>query len=681
MRVGEIASSPAPLPEAIRAVVGAAVDLLGADQGSVMLLDGSGADLVLVASHGLPPGVPPGTRVAVGDGVAGRVLATNRPLCLGRVDGDSFVNFVPKQHPIHSSVVVPLRFGGRARGVLSVAVGRSRKAYADDDVRVAQMFADQAAGLILRARGDFASGEPGGEVAALLELTGPGTRPGPPAPAPASPLAAVAAVGRELAAAADLDTLLQRVLDGATRLGGRRDGFVCLFDEATGALTKGAFRGIDKASIRSLVADEAVRRALAAPDSFRVERDRAAYAGVAWRTRIGTKGLVVTAIDARSQGWVDDALRILGHQCAAAVGAAELDGALEAKEWQLSSIINGVPTPLVLVDDRGRIAALNAAAETLFGVSAVFSVGTDIAGSLDHPEIERLLTATGDIQVEVSAGTPPRVHKARVADVRVPGVPLGRVLVMDDVSAERALIQMQRDFVSVVGHELRTPLTVIKGFTKTLLRKLPDASPAYAADALRTIEARTDYLERLIEDVLYLSRIEAREATLRMAEVDVVDLVEGVTAELLNGHRGREIVLDTPAQLVWVCDETKVALIVRHLVENALKYSEAPEPVVVRAELEDDHLRIDVKDRGIGIVSTDVPLIFERFRQLDGTSTRRHGGTGVGLYLCDRLVRVHGGRLWVDSTWGKGSTFSLVLPRRGVAAGPARRERAARTRP
>jgi signal transduction histidine kinase len=119
---------------------------------------------------------------------------------------------------------------------------------------------------------------------------------------------------------------------------------------------------------------------------------------------------------------------------------------------------------------------------------------------------------------------------------------------------------------------------------------------------------------------------------------------------------------------MWPCDETKIGLVLRHLIENALKYSEAPNPVVVRAVEDGDELKIDVIDKGMGIVSSDIPLIFERFRQVDASSTREHGGTGVGLYLCAQLVRMHNGRITVDSTWGKGSTFSFTLPRRAVAS-------------
>ncbi|HVL65068.1 MAG TPA: ATP-binding protein, partial [Actinomycetota bacterium] len=183
-------------------------------------------------------------------------------------------------------------------------------------------------------------------------------------------------------------------------------------------------------------------------------------------------------------------------------------------------------------------------------------------------------------------------------------------------------------------------------------------------------------LERLIEDLLYVSKIEAREARLRHERVPVAAVARAAVDELQSAHPGRAVEVDVPPDLTWVLDEAKMRMVLRHLVDNALKYSDAPAPVVVRAWLDEeaDRLRIDVVDRGAGIISSDIPHIFERFRQIDSSSTRRHGGTGVGLYLCLRLVRAHEGRIWVESAWGKGSTFSIALP---PAVAPPERSAAA----
>jgi signal transduction histidine kinase len=245
---------------------------------------------------------------------------------------------------------------------------------------------------------------------------------------------------------------------------------------------------------------------------------------------------------------------------------------------------------------------------------------------------------------------------------------MGRVLVMDDVTTEREAAQTQRDFVAMIGHELRTPLTIIKGFSRTLLRRIEAASVDDLTEGLKTIDGRAHQLERLIEDLLYVSKIETREASLRIEQVDLQQLAATVARDIIEDHNGREVMLEVPAGLVWACDETKVGLILRHLMDNALKYSDPPTPVIVKVADEGDELRFDVVDKGIGIVSSDIPDIFERFRQIDPSATRERGGTGVGLYLCAQLVRMHDGEIWVDSTWGKGSTFAFTLPRRAITS-------------
>lgn len=643
LKVSELAASATAFPEAVQAMVRIATGLLRADQSSIMLVEGGSRELVVVAAYGLPPDVQIGARLPAGESVAGRVLATGQPLRLGQVDRDAFVNFVPKARPIESSVVVPLRVAGRAIGVLNLASTNPQHTFTDEDVRVAQMFADQAAGLIHRARLHEHAEHRSSDLMALVDSS------------------------KGLLGTLDIESLLQQVLDGATRFAASSQGFACLFDRDTGALARGVFRGMDKAIIRSMIDHPDVAKAIENIDLAVVKHDTlGTIMALGLRTTGNTKGLLVVVADPDLVEGRRELLRAFAQQCATAIGTAELHSVIERKESELTSIIHGVPNPIILVDARGQLVAVNPAAEQLFGISGAFTAGAPARGTLNNTEVEELLVGDGDLQAEVLVGSPPRTYKVRVNDVRVPGAPMGRVLIMDDITAEREIVQTQRDFVAMIGHELRTPLTLIKGFARMLLKRVEKATVQESREALTTIDAKAAQLERLIEDLLYVSGIESREASLRIETVDIAALVRAVGNDVIQEHADREISLEINQGLEWPCDETKVGLVLRHLVENALKYSEAPTPVVVRASEESDHLRVDVVDRGAGMVSSDLPHIFDRFRQVDGTSTRQHGGTGVGLYLCAQLIRVHGGRIWADSTWGKGSTFSFSLPRRAI---------------
>jgi len=643
LTVSEIASSSSALPDAVQRMVTAAIELLSAQHGSIMLLEDDGLTLVLAASFGLPSEVPVGHSIKVGESVAGRVLATGRPLLLGQVESDSFINFVPKHRPISSSIVVPLRVQGRSIGVLSLAMSAGSPDFTEEDLRLAQMFADQAAGLIYRTRLHEQAEHRSSDLMALVESS------------------------RGLVGTLDLDALLQHALDGASRLAGSNDGFACLFDAESGGIACGVFRGVDKKAIRDALEVAEIKDVVESGDIAFLEWDSTSYVALGLRTSQGTGGVLVARADLEVAGDRKHLLRAFGQQCNTALGAAELHAEVRKKESEMSAIIHGVPNPIVLIDARDRVIAINAAAEHLFGISATFTAGNPVQGALGHERVESLLTSGGALQAEVDAGSPPRTYKARISSVHLPGVPMGRILMLDDVSAEREMAQKQRDFVAMIGHELRTPLTIIKGFARTFLRKGAKASADDVQEALRTIDARAGLLERLIEDLLYVSQIETREASLRIEQVEIPTLIQDVTEDLIGLQQEREAILEIPRPLMWPCDETKMALVLRHLIENALKYSSGPDPVIVRASEDGEELRIDIVDRGVGIVSSDIPGIFERFRQIDASSTREHDGTGVGLYLCAQLVRMHAGRIWVESTWGKGSTFSFTIPKRPAA--------------
>ena len=646
LRVSEIASSAAPLADAIDGMLRTAVRLLGAQQGSLMLLKDGGRLLELVASCGRSDEIPSGSVIPVGESVAGRVIATGHPLKLGKIDTDAFVNYVPKTRQIASSVVVPLRVHGRSIGVLNLSIFEGHPEFTEDDMRVAQMFANQVAGVIYRAQMHERAEQRSSDLMALVESS------------------------KGLVGTLEMDALLQKLLDGGTRLTGAKSGFACIFDPDTGSIARGVFRAMDKNLIARVVGHEETRRAVDMIDLsvFDFDDELGTLVALGIRTPHGSRGVLVTAADRKLAEDRIDLLRAFGQQCSTAAGAAELHSQIGRKETELSSIIHGVPNPIILVDARKRIVALNSAAEQLFGISAGFSSGSEVEGVLGHEEVERMLIGDGALQSEVVAGNPPQTFKARVVDVHVPGAPVGRVLLMDDVTSEREILQMQRDFVAMVGHELRTPLTIIKGFAWTLRKRVEVAKPEETLDVVSTIVAKADQLERLIEDLLYVSNIEAREATLSVERVLVPKLVTQVAQEVVRDHPTREVIVDVPRDLAWPCDDTKIALVLRHLIDNALKYSDAPDAVTVRAFEDDDHLRVDVIDKGVGIVSSDIPHIFERFRQIDNSSTREHGGTGVGLYLSAQLVKMHRGHIWVDSTWGKGSTFSVSIPSSSVGS-------------
>ncbi len=227
------------------------------------------------------------------------------------------------------------------------------------------------------------------------------------------------------------------------------------------------------------------------------------------------------------------------------------------------------------------------------------------------------------------------------------------MLVLEDVTRQREPDKIKSDFVAVIGHELRTPLTVIRGYVQMLNVKGTQLDAASLDTCLTALTTNTGRLERLIDDLLFVSSIDTRRPALDLQRVDVADV--------LDEFAGPRVHIETPGRRVALeIDRSKFDQVLGQLIDNALKFSD--DEVVVSLVEGDGEIEIHVDDNGAGIFSGDIPNLFERFRQLDGTSTRAKGGTGVGLYICRRLVELQGGRIWCDSRLSVGSRFAFTLP-------------------
>ena len=358
------------------------------------------------------------------------------------------------------------------------------------------------------------------------------------------------------------------------------------------------------------------------------------------------------------RGEVAPLLVAFGRHAGLVLRSSELYGRAADREEQLASVVHSMANPVVVVDEAARLLMVNGAAIELFELSGAFDVGTPAAGRLGNDTIEALLGNGDEGDAEVAIGRPmPRIYHASVRRVRAAdGTVHGRVLVLDDITREREMEQIKSDFVSVIGHELRTPLTVIKGFVKNLVRKGETVDQATRDLALSSIDANATRLQRLVEDLLFVSAVETRS----VSHLEDSDLGEAADAAG-TGFGDRVIVRRPRSGLRFQFDRGKVDQVLQHLLDNALKYSKGQVEIEIADRGED--LEVSVVDHGEGIFSGDIHLLFERFRQLDGSSTRSHGGTGLGLYVCRRLVEAQGGRIWCESRLGQGSRFTFTVPR------------------
>jgi signal transduction histidine kinase len=226
--------------------------------------------------------------------------------------------------------------------------------------------------------------------------------------------------------------------------------------------------------------------------------------------------------------------------------------------------------------------------------------------------------------------------------------------------------QLKSEFVATVSHELKTPLTSIIGAAQTLRRAAARLDDSAKEEFLAMIERQGQRLLRLIEDILFASKIEAGESPLKLEPVQVAAVAEEAFKTLSTRAGADRIVLDFPEDgLPAMADPGALQQILLNLLDNALKYGGEDGPVVVTGVPRDDgFVEICVSDRGPGIAPEDQQTIFDRFRQVDSSRKRRSVGVGLGLYIVRNLVEGHGGKIWVESELGQGSRFCFTLPQR-----------------
>jgi two-component system phosphate regulon sensor histidine kinase PhoR len=341
---------------------------------------------------------------------------------------------------------------------------------------------------------------------------------------------------------------------------------------------------------------------------------------------------------------------------------------LSADRNRLDAILQGMGEGLMVTDGDGIVTLVNPAFCRLFGVD----------GSVEGRrllEIARFPSLNESFAMVLKSG------EERLEEIPLPGieertllthwVPLmdetsfgGVVAVFHDISDIKRIEKIRRDFVANVSHELRTPVTVIKGYAETLADGLIESDPTTASRFVETIRTHSERLAELVADLLTLSQLEFREAPLELRCVDLADSVTSALRLLEAKASDKEVSLSSsvPVGITVSADLMKLEQVLVNLLDNALKYTPSGGSVSVTAVNEGAMVLIAVTDTGIGIPPRDIPRIFERFYRVDEARSRDQGGTGLGLSIVKHIVQLHGGTVTVQSTPGKGSTFSFTLP-------------------
>ncbi len=332
------------------------------------------------------------------------------------------------------------------------------------------------------------------------------------------------------------------------------------------------------------------------------------------------------------------------------------------------AILSGMTEGVIAVDQEQHVVLINAAAREMVDV-----VGQDIKG---RPiwEVTRIPEITGTVSTCLSSGkkTANEVQllvqetERSLQLVAAPffdnaGQTSGCVLVLHDLSELRRLEKVRRDFVANVSHELKTPLTSMRGFVETV-HSDPDMDPNTRTQFLAKALAATERLSAILQDLFSLARIESEEGSLVSQPLDLVDLAKDCVR---NAQSTTEIKvnLSAPAEVMLCGHKDSLEMALSNLLDNAIKYSPTGGEVNFRISAAQESATLEVEDSGPGIPLAEQERIFERFYRVDKNRSRKLGGTGLGLSIVRNVVAAHSGQVSVNSQVGKGSTFSVVLPR------------------
>jgi two-component system phosphate regulon sensor histidine kinase PhoR len=266
---------------------------------------------------------------------------------------------------------------------------------------------------------------------------------------------------------------------------------------------------------------------------------------------------------------------------------------------------------------------------------------------------------------EVELGPPVgRILRAHAVALPVAGQGAGAVLVLHDVTELRRLERVRAEFVANVSHELRTPLTAITGYLETLADGALD-DPAHARQFVETAHAHAWRLGRLVDDLLQLSNVESGQLVLALEPLALRDVAAGVVTMFEQPAAEKRLRLENgvAGDVRVRADRDRLVQVLINLVDNAVKYTpEAGRVAIAAARRPDGLVEVSVTDTGIGIPSTDLPRLSERFYRVDRARSRALGGTGLGLSIVKHLIHAHRGELRIDSELGKGTTVRFTLP-------------------
>ncbi len=344
---------------------------------------------------------------------------------------------------------------------------------------------------------------------------------------------------------------------------------------------------------------------------------------------------------------------------------------LEQESKRLNSILSYMTDGVLATNRRGKITMINDMAKKQLGVQKEEVLNKSILELLkieDEYELRDLITQIPELMIDSQDANGEYLSlRVRFALVRrESGFISGLVAVLHDTTEQEKEERERRLFVSNVSHELRTPLTSVKSYLEALDEGA--LSEPVAPDFIKVSLDETNRMMRMVTDLLHLSRIDNATSHL---DVELINFTAFITFILNRFDKMRgpdeekkyELVRDYPITSVWIeIDTDKMTQVIDNILNNAIKYSPDGGKITVTMKTTDDQMILSISDQGLGIPKQDLPRIFDRFYRVDRARSRAQGGTGLGLSIAKEIIKQHKGFIWAKSIYGKGSTFTIVLP-------------------
>ncbi len=488
-------------------------------------------------------------------------------------------------------------------------------------------------------------------------------------------LETLARLSQSITASLDPDGVLSAIVEAAVELTGAEEGALLLVDEETGELYMRASKNFQEDFVRTFrlpiqdtLAGSVVRTGQPVLlDENTPQKIKTAYLvhGLVY-VPLQYKGQVfgVLGVDnrhSRFQFQKRDVqlLTTLADYAAIAIQNARLYNETRLERNKLETVLRRIQDGVIVVDQQGHILLINQAAIAALNLGELDIVGKPARQVITYPELVELLelsTRSLSNRIELT------VEDGRVFDVQRTPIPeVGTAVTLHDITQLKKIDRIKSEFVSTVSHDLRSPLTAILGYVELIERAGPVNE--LQQEFIRRVQASVQNITHLVDDLVNLGRIEAgfdtRRETFSLKQV-LEHAIENFKKAL--ERKGHRLIMELPEDLpLFLGNPVQIRQMFEHLLDNAIKYTPPGGQITIHGALEQEQIILQFRDTGIGIPVADLPFIFDKFYRASNAGTEV-AGSGLGLAIVKSIVESHQGRIWVESTLGQGTTFTIVLP-------------------